>query len=128
MNYIFLCGFGVLAAAVCSILRRIFPESAMWASLAAGIVILGAVITMIAPSVNTLKELSDTAGVDGEFAKILIKALAVCYLTTLCAGCARDAGESSVAEKLELGGRACVAAISLPAFTKLTELVTSMIN
>ena len=128
MNFVYLCGIGIVAAALCVIIRRIFPEGAFWVSAAAGVVILGAAVSLLAPSVSAFSELSEAAGIDGEFVKILLKALAVCYLTTLCAGCARDAGESVIAAKLELGGRAAVAAISLPVFTRLAELITSLIG
>lgn len=127
MNFVYLCGLGIIAAAICVIIRKILPEGAFWVSLAAGVVILGAAVAMLAPSVKAFTDLSEAAGVDGEFAKILLKALAVCYLTTLCAGCARDAGESAIAAKLELGGRAAVAAISLPVFARLAELITALI-
>ncbi|MBP1562179.1 MAG: stage III sporulation protein AD [Oscillospiraceae bacterium] len=127
MNFVYLCGLGIIAAAICVIIRKILPEGAFWVSIAAGVVILGAAVAMLAPSVKAFTDLSEAAGVDGEFAKILLKALAVCYLTTLCAGCARDAGESAIAAKLELGGRAAVAAISLPVFTRLAELITALI-
>ena len=124
----YLCGIGVIAAAICVIIRRIFPEGAFWVSVAASVVILGAAVAMLAPTVSAFTELSEAAGIDQQFVKILLKALAVCYLTTLCAGCARDAGESAIAAKLELGGRAAVAAISLPVFTRLAELITSLIG
>lgn len=127
MNFVYLCGLGIIAAAICVIIRKILPEGAFWVSIAAGVVILGAAVAMLAPSVKAFTDLSEAAGVDGEFAKILLKALAVCYLTTLCAGCARDAGESAIAAKLELGGRAAVAAISLPVFARLAELITALI-
>lgn len=127
MNFVYLCGLGVISAAICVIVRKILPEGAFWVNLAAGMIILGAAVAMLAPSVKAFTDLSEAAGIDGEFAKILLKALAVCYLTTLCAGCARDAGESAIAAKLELGGRAAVAAISLPAFTRLAELITALI-
>ena len=128
MNFVYLCGIGVIAAAICVIIRRIFPEGAFWVSVAASVVILGAAVAMLAPTVSAFTELSEAAGIDQQFVKILLKALAVCYLTTLCAGCARDAGESAIAAKLELGGRAVVAAISLPVFTQLAELIASLIG
>ena len=127
MNFVYVCGLGIIAAAICVIIRKILPEGAFWVSIAAGVVILGAAVAMLAPSVKAFTDLSEAAGVDGEFAKILLKALTVCYLTTLCAGCARDAGESAIAAKLELGGRAAVAAISLPVFARLAELITALI-
>ena len=128
MDIVTLCGFGILAAALCVIVRQIKPESAVFVGIAAGLAILAAVITTAAPSIKAISELAENAGIDGEFTKVLLKALAVCYITTLSADCARDAGESAVASKLELGGRISIAAISLPVFTSLANMVTGLIG
>lgn len=128
MDIVTLCGFGVLAVALCVIVRQIKPESAVFVGIAAGLAILAAVITTAAPSIKAISELAENAGIDGEFTKVLLKALAVCYITTLSADCARDAGESAVASKLELGGRISIAAISLPVFTGLANMVTGLIG
>ena len=128
MNIVTLCGFGILAAVLCVIVRQIKPESAVFVSIAAGIGILAAVVTAAAPSVGAITELAENAGIDGEFTKVLLKALAVCYITTLSADCARDAGESAVAAKLELGGRIFIAMLSLPVFVELANMVTGLIG
>lgn len=128
MDIVTLCGFGILTVALCVIVRQIKPESAVFVGIAAGLAILAAVITTAAPSIKAIAELSESAGIDGEFTKVLLKALAVCYITTLSADCARDAGESAVASKLELGGRISIAAISLPVFTSLADMVTGLIG
>ena len=128
MNIVTLCGFGILAAVLCVIVRQIKPESAVFVSIAAGIGILAAVVTAAAPSVGAITELAENAGIDGEFTKVLLKALAVCYITTLSADCARDAGESAVAAKLELGGRISIAMLSLPVFIELANMFTGLIG
>lgn len=128
MNIVTLCGFGILAAALCVIVRQIKPESAVFVGIAAGIGILAAVVTAAAPSVGAISELAENAGISGEFTKVLLKALAVCYITTLSADCARDAGESAVAAKLELGGRISIAMLSLPVFVELANMVTGLIG
>ncbi len=117
-----------MTVALCVIVRQIKPESAVFVGIAAGLAILAAVITTAAPSIKAIAELAESAGIDGEFTKVLLKALAVCYITTLSADCARDAGESAVASKLELGGRISIAAISLPVFTNLANMVTGLIG
>jgi len=128
MNIVTLCGFGILAAVLCVIVRQIKPENSVFVSIAAGIGILAAVVTAAAPSVGAITELAENAGIDGEFTKVLLKALAVCYITTLSADCARDAGESAVAAKLELGGRISIAMLSLPVFVELANMVTGLIG
>lgn len=128
MNIVTLCGFGILAAALCVIVRQIKPEIAVFVGIAAGIAILAAVISAAAPSVGAVTELAENAGINGEFTKVLLKALAVCYITTLSADCARDAGESAIAAKLELGGRISIAVLSLPVFTELANMVMGFVG
>ena len=72
MNIVTLCGFGILAAVLCVIVRQIKPESAVFVSIAAGIGILAAVVTAAAPSVGAITELAENAGIDGEFTKVLL--------------------------------------------------------
>ncbi len=128
MDFLTICGFGVLAVVLCVIVRQMKPDSALGISIAAGIVILAAVLSAVAPSIAVIGELSEKTGINGDLVKILLKALAVCYITTLCADCARDAGESALGSKLELAGRAAIAVISLPVFTDLAEFVIGMLN
>lgn len=128
MDIIKICGFGILAVVLCIVVKRLKPESAFGISLVAGIVILAAAISALSPSISAVTELANASGIDGELTKILFKALAVCYIVSLSADCARDAGEAALGAKLELAGRAAIAVISLPAFTSLAALVTSLIN
>ena len=128
MDITAVAGLGILSAVLCVILRQYKPEAASWVSLACGVIIFCAVISMIAPSVGTIAELTKAAGLDDGYARILLKALAVCYITQLAADCCRDAGESAIASKIELAGKAAIAAISLPVFASLAELVTGLIS
>lgn len=128
MDIVKLCGFGILAVAVCAVVKRIKPESALGVNLAAGIAILAAAVSMLAPSVEAVSALARSAGIDNALMKLLMKAMAVCYITTLCSDCARDAGEAALGAKLEMAGRAAVAAVSLPAFTSLASIVSGMIS
>lgn len=123
-----LCGFGLLAAVLCAVARQLKPESAVFVNIAAGLMILIFAVKALAPSVSALGELADAAGISGEFAEVLIKALAISYITTLSADVAKDAGENALGAKLELAGRVSIAAISLPVFMTLAGLITSMIN
>lgn len=128
MNIITVCGFGILAVILCMTVRRINPDMAVMVGIAAGIIILGMAVSALVPSVNAVAALAEQAGIDSRFAAVLIKALAVCYITTLSADCARDAGEAALGAKLEIAGRVAIAGISLPVFTSLASLVTGLLS
>lgn len=128
MNIVTVCGFGILAVVLCLTVRQIKPDMAVIVSIAAGIAILGMAISALVPSISAVTALTEQAGIDSGFAAVLIKALAVCYITTLSADCARDAGEAALGAKLEIAGRVAIAAISLPVFTNLASLVTGLLS
>lgn len=123
-----LCGFGLMAVVLCVIVRQLKPESAVFVNIAAGVMLLISAVKLLSPSVKAIGELADNAGISGDFTEILLKALVISYVTTLSADCARDAGESALGSKLELAGRVSIAALSLPVFTQLAGLITSMMS
>lgn len=123
-----LCGFGLSAAVLCTVVKQFKPDSAVFVNLAAGAMILITAMKLLSPSIAAISELADSAGINGEFTEILLKALAVSYITALSADVARDAGESALGSKLELAGRASIAVLSLPVFTELAGTITNMIN
>ena len=123
-----LCGFGLMAVILCAVVKQLRPESAVFVNIAAGLMILIIAVRTLSPSVQAISALADSAGLSGGFAEVLLKALAISYVTSLSADCARDAGEAALGSKLELAGRVSIAALSLPVFTQLASLITSMIN
>ncbi len=128
MDITAIAGLGILSAVLCVIVRQYKPEMALGISTACGVLILIAVISMLQPSVEAITELTEAAGLDDGYAAILLKALAVCYMTQLSSDCCRDAGESAIATKIELAGKAAIVVISLPVFASLAEIVTNLIN
>ena len=123
-----LCGFGLLAVILCAVVKQLRPESAVFVNIAAGLMILIIAVRTLSPSAQAISTLADSAGLSGGFAEVLLKALAISYVTSLSADCARDAGEAALGSKLELAGRVSIAALSLPVFTQLAGLITSMIS
>ncbi len=128
MDITSIAGLGIIAAVLCVIVRQYKPEMALGISIACGVLILTSVIAMLAPSVSEIAELTEAAGLDEGWAAILLKALAVCYITQLSSDCCRDAGESAIAGKIELAGKAAIVVISLPDFSQQEPLVTGLIQ
>ena len=117
-----------MAVILCVTVKQLKPESAVFVNIAAGLMILIAAVKTLSPSVRAVSELADSAGISGDFAEILLKSLAISYVTSLSADCARDAGEAALGSKLELAGRVSIAALSLPVFMQLAGIITSMLG
>lgn len=128
MDIFSLAGAAVICALLCVIVRQYRPEAALGIGIAGGVLLMCAAAVMLAPTVEALKDLAQRAGLEDGFAQVLIKALAVCCITQLAADICRDAGESALASKLELAGRAAVAVISLPVFTELADIAARLVG
>ncbi len=128
MNIIIIVSFGIISAVLSLVLKQYKPEYSMFISLAAGILIFVSVIAAIEPIIGYISELTENAGLSGIYAEILLKSLAVCYLTQLASDCCKDAGENAIAGKLQIAGKIAVLLMALPIFKSITEIVTGLID
>lgn len=123
-----LVGVGVISAVLCMLVRQNKPELSPGISIACGVLIMLSVMGMTAPAMELITKLSEQTGLDGGYTRILFKALAICYITQLGSDCCRDVGETAIASKIELAGRAAVAVISVPVFNSLAELIFELLK
>lgn len=128
MNIIIIVSFGIISAVLSLVLKQYKPEYSMFISLAAGILIFISVIAAIEPIISYISELTENAGLSGIYAEVLLKSLAVCYLTQLACDCCRDAGETAIAGKIQIAGKVAVLLMALPIFKSITDIVGGMID
>lgn len=127
MNIVMIASSALIAAVLSVVLKQYKPEYSMFISIAVGILIFLSVIAVIDPILSFIKELTDKAGLDGIYGEVLIKSLAICYITQLACDCCKDAGENAIAGKLQIAGKIAILLIALPMFKGLTEIVTGLI-
>ena len=127
MNIIAITGLGITAAALSAVIRRYNGEYSLFISLAASLLILGAVITALSPLLGLINELTDASGADSGYIAVLLKALAVCYINQLASDCCRDSGETAVAGKIEFAGKIAVLLIAVPLFESILGIVKDLI-
>lgn len=128
MNIIGLVGIGITAAILAIVIKQYKPEIAMLISVLAGVIILTVAVSVLAPVLKTISELTGMAGLDSTYANALLKALAIVYITQLASDSCKDVGETAIASKLELAGKIAVVLISLPMFQAIVEMVIKLLN
>ena len=128
MNIFIIVSFGIISAVLSRVLKQYKPEYSMLISLASGILIFISVIAAINPIIRYITELTENAGLGGMYAEVLLKSLAVCYLTQLASDCCKDAGETAIAGKLQIAGKIAVLIMALPIFKSITEIITGLID
>lgn len=76
---------------------------------------------------SALTDLFEETGMDGQYMKIILKSLGICYVTQLGCDCCKDCGENAVASQLELAGKAAMLGVSLPLFSAAVDLVRALL-
>ena len=123
MEVVQIVGIGLIALVIIIILRQYKPEFTIYISLIAGAIILFLVIDKLAGVVNLLANLASRTSINSEFITILLKITGIAILTEFAVSICKDAGESAVANKIDLGGKIIIVSISIPIITALLEMV-----
>lgn len=120
-------GIGLIALIIIIILKQYKPEFAVYVSIIAGIFILLVSLSQISGIVNLLKELSTKANINSKFLGIIIKITGIAILTEFAVSICQDSGESSIANKIDIGGKVVIITISLPIISSLLETILKVL-
>ena len=70
----------------------------------------------------------DSVAYGRTFFPVMIKVLAVAYITDLTAQLCKDAGEGAIGSKVELAGKVIIFAVSMPVLTAILEMISSLLQ
>ena len=118
----------VITAFLAVMLRGSHPEQAMGVTLVAGVLMVTAALSAMAPLLDDIQTMLKSSGLSGEYIQILFKALGICLITQLASDACRDAGEQGLATKTELAGKLTLLALALPLFQKIGGIALSLIE
>ena len=103
-------------------------EYAVYLSLTAGVLILYFAVNKISAVAETVRLLQDELQIDDSYIRILMKMLLVTYVGQFAAAICRDCNNTVVAGQIELFSRLTLAALGMPVFAALLELITDVLG
>lgn len=121
-----MAGFALLSGMIALILRPAHRSAGAAAALAAGLMLILFAAGRLPDGVGALRVLSEKAGVGGETAGLLMKLIAMAYLTEFAVQFCRDAGEEGLAAKAALCGKVLLMGQTLPLVLKIGDLALSL--
>lgn len=127
MDIIKILGIGLISLAIIIIIKQYKPEFAVYISLVAGVLITLLIVDKLTGIVNLLTALSEKTSINKEFLKILLKITGISILTEFAVSICKDLGESSIANKVDLGGKIIIISISVPIISSLLENVIEIL-
>ncbi len=128
MEVIRIIGIGLAAALASVLLKQYKPELAAAIPLLAAAAIFGILAPYLEALVAMFKDIAAQTGIDGEYVSLALKIVGVAYLCQFAADTCRDAGETSLANKVETGGKILILTLSMPIVYQLLQMISRMIH
>lgn len=127
MDIIKIIGIGLISLILIIILKQYKSEYAVYISLIAGGLILFLTFDKLSEIINLLKNLANKSGINSTFIMLLIKITGIAILTEFAVSICKDSGESAIANKIDIGGKIMIVAVSVPIISSLLETVITIL-
>ena len=126
MDILKISAVGITAVFLSAAIKKDSPHFSLLLGLAAGIIIIFIIAEPIKDVFYVLYELSRESGVNSAYLAIVIKVIGIAYISEFAVQLSNDAGETSIAGKIELAGKILIMAVSAPIIVSLTDIVLGL--
>lgn len=124
MDIIKIIGIGFITLIVTIILKEYRKEYAIYAVIICGAIILLYSLNTVTSIVNFLEQISKNRSFNTDFISCLLKITGISILTEYAVSICKDSGESSIASKIDFGGKILIISMSIPIIgTTLESLI-----
>ncbi|WP_072136192.1 stage III sporulation protein AD [Bacillus kwashiorkori] len=120
-------GTGLIAAFLALIIKEQKPNIAFLLTVFTGCVIFLFLIDQIYVVVQMVERLAINAKVNLVYVETILKIIGIAYIVEFASQITKDAGQGSIASKIELAGKIIILAMAVPILTVLIEMVLQMI-
>ena len=127
MEIIQVVGLGLVATILVLILKETRPELAVQGAMAAGALLILMVVGYLAEVVHTITEVALEAGLNIVYLQTLLRIIAIAYLAEFGAQVCRDAGQGSIASKIELAAKVIILVMAVPIILEVMETILSLL-
>ncbi|WP_282935748.1 stage III sporulation protein AD [Paenibacillus sp. RC67] len=127
MEIVQIVGLGLIATILVLIIKEQKPIFAFLLAAFTGIVIFLFLIGKIASVIKILEDLATSANVNMIFLKTILKIIGIAYIAEFGAQIVRDAGQESIASKIELSGKILIMVMAIPIVSVIIETVVKLL-
>ena len=127
MEVIKIVGISIFAVIMIIILKNYRPEMALVHSIITGIGIMLYAISKMSSVINVLNDLVSKSGVNTDFLLIIIKVIGIAYIVEFGKNVCIDAGQSSIATKLEMAGKVVIVVLTIPLISSLVNVLVGLV-
>lgn len=127
MDIVKIIGIGLVALVVIIILKQNKPEFVIYVELIAGVIILSLCFDKIAAVINFIHEISNKIELSNKFVGVMLKITGIAILAEFATSICKDAGESAIASKIEIGSKIIIITTAIPIISSLLDIVLKIL-
>ncbi len=114
---------GVVAVIAATLFKNGKSEYALMISIAGCILIFYFSMGKLQSILTSIDKIRSYLSVNSEYISILLKIIGITYIAEFASSLCKDAGYSAIANQIELAGKLCIMAISMPILLALLDTI-----
>lgn len=118
----------IVAVVLSLVVKKNNKEIAFAIAVISVILILMSVLDDIYPVINQMRSIFEGGIIDGFYIDVLIKAVGIGILGQIISSLCKDAGETALANVIELAAKVLIIIISVPIITSVLEFLTEILR
>lgn len=127
MEIIQIVGLGLVATVLALVVREQKPMFAFLLAAFTGLFIFLYVIGKIETVIGVLEQLADRSGIPSIYLKTVLKIIGIAYIAEFGSQIVRDAGQESIASKIEFAGKILILVLAVPIISVIVETVLGLL-
>lgn len=121
-------GAGLIVAVLTLIVKSYKPEIAVLLSTMGGVLLLIMIINLFGTVFSSVTDIVKSAGVNVGLFGMLLKIIGVGYITEFASNICVDMQNNSMVDKILLGGKLVILALSLPILKSIIDLIAGLVQ
>lgn len=128
MNIFQIVVIGIIGAVLSITIKKHNAEMSLMVALATGIIIFFGMLDKIGELMLVLKSIADVGGINSYYITLVLKVIGIAYIAEFGVQHCKDAGENSIAAKVELSGKILIMVVSAPVLLAVLDMAVNLIG
>lgn len=128
MDMIFkIIAIGLITCVAILIVKPIKNDFAVLLSVVGGIIIILFIINYVADIFASLQNIVNQTGINNSLFVLILKIVGIGYLAEFTAGICQDSGVGGLGDKVMLGAKVVILAMSLPIINNILQIIVGLL-
>lgn len=128
MDIFKIVALSIVSVIIITILKSVKKEDfALLITVVASIILFGFIIIKLEGVLSLLEDLVQKSGINQEYLTLLLKVTGISYIIELATNICKDAGNSSIASKIEMFGKVSIVVLTIPVITAVLSVILDIL-